>query len=72
MENFKKAHIVGRAFLAADIEFYHICGLPRGVGLVLTDEVKEKGKFIPPMELRHQITVSRQALEPDSRQKEEG
>jgi hypothetical protein len=49
LENFNKGCIMGRAFLASDVEFYHICGLPRGVGLALknlADQVKE-GKFIP-------------------------
>jgi hypothetical protein len=48
-DNFKKARIAGRAFLLFNVEFYHTCGLPRGVGLALkdlADEVKE-GKFIP-------------------------
>jgi hypothetical protein len=50
LKNFKKACIMGSAFLDADVDFYHeTCGLPRGVGLALkdlADEVRE-GKFIP-------------------------
>jgi hypothetical protein len=48
--NFNKADIMGRAFLASDVDFFHkTCGLSAGVGLALknlADEVKE-GKFIP-------------------------
>jgi hypothetical protein len=50
LENFNKACIMGRAFLASDVEFYQTCGLPRGVGLALkdlADEVKRGVKFIP-------------------------
>jgi hypothetical protein len=49
LENFKKTHIMGTAFLVFDYEFFHkACGLQPGVGLVLktlADEVNE-GKFI--------------------------
>jgi hypothetical protein len=49
LENFKKARIMGIAFLDSDVKFYHkTCGLSPGVGLALkhlADEVKE-GKFI--------------------------
>jgi hypothetical protein len=51
LEKFNRAYIRGRAFLASDVEFYRTCGLPLGAGLILkalADEVKERGKFIPP------------------------
>jgi hypothetical protein len=51
LDNFKKASIAGRAFLASDVGFLHnICGLSPGASLglkELIDEVKEEGKFNP-------------------------
>jgi hypothetical protein len=50
LNNFKKARIAGRAFLAFSAEHFNTCDLPRGIGLALkdlADEVKEEGKFIP-------------------------
>jgi hypothetical protein len=49
MENFKKARIAGRAFLAFDVESFKSCGLLLAVAVALkdlADEVKERGKFI--------------------------
>jgi hypothetical protein len=48
LEKFNKAGIIGRAFLASDVDFYESCGLPRGIGLALKDLADEvKGEFIP-------------------------
>ncbi len=51
LKNFKKAGIMGRAFLASDVDFFcKTCRLSAGVGLALkslVDEVKEGSKFIP-------------------------
>jgi hypothetical protein len=68
LEKFNKAYIIGSAFLDADVNFYHeTYDLPAGVSLALkklADEVKRAGKSIP--------RCQRRAIEPDSRQKEEG
>jgi hypothetical protein len=51
LNNFEKADVVGRAFLASDYDFFHkICGLPVGIAAALqdlADDVKKEGKFIP-------------------------
>jgi hypothetical protein len=62
LENFNKERIMGRAFLASDVEFYQTRGLPCRIGLALkhlANEVKRAGKSIPRMKLRHQLTVSK-------------
>jgi hypothetical protein len=46
VDKFKKARIIGRAFLAFDIECFKSCGLPPAPLKDLADEVKE-GEFIP-------------------------
>jgi hypothetical protein len=50
LNNFKKARIAGRAFLAFSVEPFKTCDLPLAVAVALkdlADEVKEEGKFIP-------------------------
>jgi hypothetical protein len=51
LDNFKKARIPGRAFLASHLKFFQkSCGMSPGVSLALkelADEVREGGKFIP-------------------------
>jgi hypothetical protein len=51
LKNFKKAYMIGSAFLASDLNFFlKTCGLPSGVGLALlnlANRVIENGKFIP-------------------------
>ena len=56
LNNFKKARIAGRAFLAFTVEYFQACDLPLAAAAALKDlakEVKGEGKFIPRMQLRH-------------------
>ena len=59
IDNFKKARITGRTFLAFNVEFFKSWGLLLAPLMVLVDEVKYQGKFIPRTQLRHQLTVSK-------------
>ena len=51
LDNFKKARIMGSAFLTSDVKFFQKnCDLSPGVSLALknlVDEVMEGGKFTP-------------------------
>ena len=50
LDNFNKAGITGRAFLAFSVEDFKACDLPLAVAVALkdlADEVNEEGKFIP-------------------------
>jgi hypothetical protein len=50
LNNFTKARIAGRAFLAFSVEHFKTCDLPLAVAVALkdlADEAKEEGKFIP-------------------------
>ena len=59
IDNFKKARITGRTFLAFNNEFFKSWGLLLGPLQDLVDEVKYQGRFIPRTQLRHQLTVSK-------------
>ena len=61
LADFIEADLPGSSFLASSAErFRNICGFSPRLSLALDGLVNEvkKGKFIPWMQLRHQLTVS--------------